>query len=70
MKNIAIVSSMRIRFMPFIIRMLFEMFWRRYDMTTWQFNLFFLQQVIKNPITLSNVESVVHFVLSSFRSQL
>jgi hypothetical protein len=34
-KNIAIVSSMRIRFMPFIIRMLFEMFWRRYDMTTW-----------------------------------
>jgi hypothetical protein len=68
MKNVAIVSSMRIRIMPFIIHMLFELFRRRYDMTTWQFNLFFLQQVIKDPITLSDVESVAHFILSTFRS--
>jgi hypothetical protein len=34
--------------------MLFELFRRWYDMTTWQFN-FFLQQVIKYHITLSDV---------------
>jgi hypothetical protein len=39
---IAILSSMRIRIMPFIIRMVFELFQQQYDMTTWQFNLFFL----------------------------
>jgi hypothetical protein len=44
MKNIAIVSSMRIRIMPFVISMLFELFRRWYDMITWQFNLFLLQQ--------------------------
>jgi hypothetical protein len=33
-------------------------------MTTWQFNLFFLQQVIKNPITLSNIEHEAHLILS------
>jgi hypothetical protein len=38
----------------------YELFRRWYDMTTWQFNLFFLQQVIKYPITLSDVECVAH----------
>jgi hypothetical protein len=69
MENIAIVSSMRIRSMSFIIRMLFELFRQWYDMTTCQFNLFFLQHVIKNPITLSDVKSVVYLILSAFRSQ-
>jgi hypothetical protein len=69
-RNIAIVSSMRIRIMPFAIHMLFELFQRWYNMTTWQFNLFFLQQVIKNSITLSDVESVVHLILSAFRIQI
>jgi hypothetical protein len=69
-KNIAIVSSMRIRIMPFAICILFELFQRWYYMTTWQFNLFFLQQVIKNPITLINIKSVVHLILSAFRSLL
>jgi hypothetical protein len=39
-------------------------------MITWQFNLFFLQQVIEDPITISDIESVAHFVLLTFRSQL
>jgi hypothetical protein len=39
-------------------------------MTTWQFNLFFLQQVIKYPITLSDIECIVYFILSAFRSWL
>jgi hypothetical protein len=39
-------------------------------MTTCQFNLFFLQQVIKYPITLSNVKCGAHFILSAFRSWL
>jgi hypothetical protein len=39
-------------------------------MITWQFNLFYLQQVIKNPITLSDVESVAHLILSAFKNQL
>jgi hypothetical protein len=56
--------------MPFTICMLFEMFQQWYDMTTREFNLFFLQQVIKYPITLSDVECVVHFILSAFRSRL
>jgi hypothetical protein len=38
-------------------------------MTIWQFHLLFLQQVIKNPITLSDIERVAHFILSAFRSQ-
>jgi hypothetical protein len=63
-ENIAIVSSMRIRIMPFTICMLFELFQRRYDVTTWQFNLLFLQQVVKNPITLSDIKCVAHFILS------
>jgi hypothetical protein len=67
-ENIAIVSSIKIRIMSFAISMLFKLFRRRYDMITWQFNLFLLQQVIKDPITLSDVESVVHLVLSAFRS--
>jgi hypothetical protein len=70
MENIAINSSMRIRIMPYTISMLFELFRRWYDMITWQFNLFFLQQVIKDPITLSDVKSVAHFILSTFRSWL
>jgi hypothetical protein len=70
MKNIAIISSMRIRIMPFAIRMLFELFWQWYDMTTCQFNLLFLQQVVKDPITLSNIERVVYLVLLAFRSWL
>jgi hypothetical protein len=41
-EDIAIVSSIRIRIMPFTICMLFELFWRWYDVTTWQFNLLFL----------------------------
>jgi hypothetical protein len=56
-KNIAILSSMRIRIMPFTICMLSELFRRWYDITTWQFNLFLLQQVIK---------CIAHFILSSF----
>jgi hypothetical protein len=39
-------------------------------MITWQFNLFFLQQLIEDPITLSDVKSVAHFVLPTFRSRL
>jgi hypothetical protein len=39
-------------------------------MITWQFKLFFLQQVIKDPITFSNIKSVVHFILPTFKSQL
>jgi hypothetical protein len=70
MENIAIISSMRIRIMLFIISMLFELFQRWHDVTTWQFNLFLLQQVIKNPITLSDIESVAHLILSAFRSRL
>jgi hypothetical protein len=46
----------------------FKLFQRWYDMTTWQFNLFFLQQVIKYPITLSDVECVAHFVLSTLEA--
>jgi hypothetical protein len=65
MENIAIISSMRIKIMPFTIRMLFELFRQRHDMTTWQYNLFFLHQVIKKPITLSDVESVAYFILSA-----
>jgi hypothetical protein len=45
MENIAIISSMGIRIMPFTIRMLLELFGQWYDMTTCQFNLFLLQQV-------------------------
>jgi hypothetical protein len=55
--------------MSFKICMLFELFRRWYDMTTCQFNLFFLQQVIKYPITLCDVECVAHFILSAFRSR-
>jgi hypothetical protein len=40
------------------------------SMINWQFDLFFLQQVIKDPITLSNVKSVAHFVLPTLRSGL
>jgi hypothetical protein len=69
-ENIAIISSMTIRIMSFAIHMLFELFWRQYDMTTWQFNLLFLQQVVKDPITLSNVKRVAHFILSAFGNQL
>jgi hypothetical protein len=69
MKNIAIVSSMQVRIMPFTISILFELFWLWYDMNTWQFNLFLLQQVIKDPITLSDVESVVNLILLTFRSR-
>jgi hypothetical protein len=68
--KIAIVSSMRIRIMPFTISTFFELFRRWYDMITWQFNLFFLQRVIKDPITLSDIKSVTHLVLSAFRSRL
>jgi hypothetical protein len=56
--------------MSFIISMLFELFRRWYDMITWQFNLFFQQQVIKDPITFSDIESVAHFILLAFRSRL
>jgi hypothetical protein len=62
-ENIAIISSMRIVIMPFTICMLFYLFWRRYNMITWKFNLFFLQQVIKNPITFSDVESKANLIL-------
>jgi hypothetical protein len=55
--------------MSFTIHMLFELFQQRYDMATGQFNLFFLQQVIKNPITLSDIKSVANFALSTFRSR-
>jgi hypothetical protein len=54
--------------MPLTISMPFELFRGRYDMITWQFDLFFLQQVIKNPITLSDVEGVAHLILLIFRS--
>jgi hypothetical protein len=67
-KNIAIISSISIRIMSFTIHMFFELFRRWYDMTTWQFNLFFLQHVIKYPITLSDMECVAHFILWAFRS--
>jgi hypothetical protein len=70
MEDIAIVSSMRIRIMSFTICMLFELFWRRYDVTTWQFNLLFLQPVVKDPITLSDIECAAYFVLLVFRSRL
>jgi hypothetical protein len=70
MENVAIISSMRIRIMSFTISMLFELFRRWYDTITWQFNLFFLQQVIKDPTTLSDIESVVHLILLTFRSRL
>jgi hypothetical protein len=50
--------------------MLFELFQQWYDMTTWQFNLFFRQQVVNDPITLSDVECLAHFILSAFRSWL
>jgi hypothetical protein len=70
MKNITINSSMRIKIMPFAIHMLFEMFRRRYDTTTSQFNLLFLHQVVKDHITLSNIKHVAYFVLSSFKSRL
>jgi hypothetical protein len=70
MEDIAIVSSMRIKIMPFTICMLFELFWRRYDVITWQFNLLFLQQVVKDHITLSDIECVAYFVLSAFRGWL
>jgi hypothetical protein len=69
-ENITIISSIGIRIMPFTIHMLFELFRRRYDMITWQFNLFFLQQVIEDSITFSDVESVAHLILLTFRSQL
>jgi hypothetical protein len=69
-ENIAIISSKRIRIVPFTICKLFKLFRRQYDMISWQFNLFFLQQVIKNPIILSNVKSVAHIVLSAFRGWL
>jgi hypothetical protein len=61
---------MRIRNMPFTISMIFELFWWRYNMITWQFNLFFLHHVIKNPITLSNIKSIAHFILPTCRSRL
>jgi hypothetical protein len=68
MKNIAIISSMKIRIMSFTICVLFELFRRWYDMTTYLFNLFFLQQVIKYPIILSDVECVAHFDLSALEA--
>jgi hypothetical protein len=70
MENITIISSMRIKIMPFEIHMLFELFRRRYDMTTSQFNLLFLHQVVKDPITLSNIKHIAYFVLSSFKNRL
>jgi hypothetical protein len=39
-------------------------------MITWQFNLLFLQQVIKDPITFSDVKCVAHFLLPTLRSWL
>jgi hypothetical protein len=39
-------------------------------MITWQFNLFFLQQEIEDPITLSDVKSVAYLILPTFRSRL
>jgi hypothetical protein len=68
-ENIAIVSSMRIGIMSFTICILFELFQRWYDMITWQFELLFLQQVIKNPITFSDIESKVNLILLIFRSR-
>jgi hypothetical protein len=70
MENIAIITSMRIRIMAFTISMPFELFWRWYDLITWQSNLFFLQQVMKDPITLSDIESVAYLILLAFRSWL
>jgi hypothetical protein len=70
MENVAIITSMRIRIMPFTICILLELFRRWYDMTTWQFNLLFLQQVVKDPITLSDIKRVAHLILSAFRSRL
>jgi hypothetical protein len=69
-KNIVIVSTMRIRIMSFTISMLFELFRQWHDVTTWQFNWFLLQQVIQNRITLSDIKSVAHLILSAFRSRL
>jgi hypothetical protein len=48
MENIAIISSMRIKIIPFTISMLFELFQQWYNVITWQFNLFFMEQVIKD----------------------
>jgi hypothetical protein len=56
--------------MPFTISMFFELFQWQYDMITWQLNLFLLQQVIKNPITLSDVKRGAHFILLTFRSRI
>jgi hypothetical protein len=56
--------------MLFTLSMLFELFWRWYDMITWKFNLFLLQQVMKDPITFSDIKSVAHFILSAFRGWL
>jgi hypothetical protein len=39
-------------------------------MITWQFDLLFLQQIIENPNTFSDVESKVKLVLPIFRSWL
>jgi hypothetical protein len=70
MEDMAIVSSMRIRIMSFTICMPFELFQRWYDVATWQFNLLFLQQVVKDPITLSDVDCVAYFILADFRCRL
>jgi hypothetical protein len=35
-------------------------------MITWQFDLFFLQQVIKNPITFNDVESKANLIFVDF----
>jgi hypothetical protein len=37
-----------------------------YIMITWQFNFFFLQQVMKNHMTFSDDESIAHFDLVDF----
>jgi hypothetical protein len=39
-------------------------------MITWHLNLLFLQRVLKNSITFSDVESIEHFVLPTLRSRL
>jgi hypothetical protein len=39
-------------------------------MITWQFDLPFLQQLIENPITFSDVERKANLILLTFRSQL
>jgi hypothetical protein len=69
-KNITLISSMTVRIMPFTTCMLFQLFRRQYKMISWQFNLFFLHQVIKDPITLSDIKSIAHFILLTLRSQL